>query len=89
MAAVPSQRISIPEKTIVKPSSPSPSSLKYHGLSFIDQSLSHLYIPLVFFYNNNQLVQLAHITNRLQSSLATTLASYYPAASFFHDWARH
>nr|XP_016432602.1 PREDICTED: acylsugar acyltransferase 3-like [Nicotiana tabacum] len=27
MAAVPSQRISIPEKTIVKPSSPSPSSL--------------------------------------------------------------
>ncbi|KAM3362762.1 acyltransferase Pun1-like [Capsicum galapagoense] len=87
MAAIPSQLVSIPEKTIVKPSSPSPNSLKYHKLSFIDQSLSHLYIPLVFFYNKHEqhVHELDQITNTLQTSLATTLASYYPYAGTMKD----
>ncbi|XP_059294620.1 acyltransferase Pun1-like [Lycium ferocissimum] len=89
MAAIPSQLVSIHEKTIVKPSSPSPSPLKYHKLSFVDQSLSHLYIPLVFFYTKQpqQVLELAQITNTLQSSLARTLASYYPYAGSMKDSA--
>ncbi|CAN4078495.1 unnamed protein product [Withania somnifera] len=97
MAVAPSQLVStVFEKLIVKPSFPTPFPLKYHKLSFIDQSLSHLYIPLVFFFSKQQeevnnkisgIHDVDQVAHRLQNSLATTLSAYYPYAGSMRDSA--
>ncbi|KAK4738660.1 hypothetical protein R3W88_002357 [Solanum pinnatisectum] len=80
--------VSICDKSIIKPSSLTPSTLKYHKLSLVDQSLSNMYIPASFFYPKKQSStddainshELSHITHLRQKSLSQTLISYYPYA---------
>ncbi|KAK4713916.1 hypothetical protein R3W88_019823 [Solanum pinnatisectum] len=74
-------------KKIIKPSSPTPSSLRHHNLSFLDQIVSPLHNPLAFFYPKpeNSSYDINHISTLLQNSLANLLTSYYPFAGTYND----
>ncbi|XP_055824007.1 acylsugar acyltransferase 3-like [Solanum dulcamara] len=69
-------------KKIIKPSSPTPSSLRRHNLSFLDQLASPAHNPLAFFYPKleKSWYDLNHISTILENSLANVLTSYYPFA---------
>uniref|UniRef100_A0A1S4BKN1 Acylsugar acyltransferase 3-like n=1 Tax=Nicotiana tabacum TaxID=4097 RepID=A0A1S4BKN1_TOBAC len=82
--------VSICDKSFIKPSTLTPSTLRFYKLSFVDQSFSNMYIPVAFFYpkpqreeSNNS--QLSHIADLLQTSLSQTLVSYYPYAGILRD----
>ncbi|MCD7454080.1 hypothetical protein HAX54_023441 [Datura stramonium] len=90
--------VSICDKSIIKPSSLTPSTLRYHKLSLLDQAITNMYIPLTFFYpkkqrddtiismnSNNDNSELSHIAHLLKRSLSQTLISYYPYAGRSRD----
>nr|AAV66310.1 acyltransferase [Capsicum annuum] len=91
--ALPSSLVSVCNKSFIKPSSLTPSTLRFHKLSFIDQSLSNMYIPCAFFYpkvqqrleDSKNSDELSHIAHLLQTSLSQTLVSYYPYAGKLKD----
>ncbi|KAD3642321.1 hypothetical protein E3N88_31545 [Mikania micrantha] len=65
----------------IKPSSPTPSHLKTHNLSFIDYLSPNIHMPLILFYknfNNNNNI------NILKKSLSHSLTQYYPFAGRLH-----
>ena len=74
--------IPIISKKIIKPSSPTPSTQRWHNLSLIDQVVDNLYMPFVFFYSNHQVATIPkhQFSEFLTNSLSKTLASYYPWA---------
>ncbi|KAL8529461.1 hypothetical protein ACS0TY_006766 [Phlomoides rotata] len=67
-------------KHIIKPSSPTPKSLKTQQISFLDQIGPPLYIPLVFFYEAKPNVDHAKISESLKQSLSQALSHFYPLA---------
>nr|UQZ10114.1 BAHD63 [Lavandula angustifolia] len=67
-------------KHILKPSSPTPPALKTHRLSYIDQLQPPVYVPLFFFYKNDESTELHEIVHRLKNSLSETLNIFYPLA---------
>nr|GMC90228.1 acylsugar acyltransferase 3-like [Ipomoea batatas]GMD24941.1 acylsugar acyltransferase 3-like [Ipomoea batatas]GME08953.1 acylsugar acyltransferase 3-like [Ipomoea batatas] len=85
MAIIASPPLSISERLIIKPTSPTPSSLRLHKLSLLDQALTSMYIPLVFFYPNNNHTDPTRVSDILQTSLSRTLTSYYPYAGRLLD----
>lgn len=81
MVSAKSHVVSISKK-IIKPSSPTPSTLRRHNLSFMDQLASPAHNPLAFFYpkHGNSSYDQNHISELLENSLANVLTSYYPFA---------
>ncbi|KAK4711539.1 hypothetical protein R3W88_006052 [Solanum pinnatisectum] len=84
--------VSVCDKTLIKPSSLTPPTLRYHKLSYIDQFYGNMYIPLAFFYpkvqqseESNNSHELSHIAHLLQTSLSQTLVSYYPYVGKLKD----
>ncbi|KAJ4719153.1 vinorine synthase-like [Melia azedarach] len=78
----------------IKPSSPTPCNLRNHKLSFLDQHLPHVQIPLVVFYSLNQEENLSpsdinHIVSErlqlLKQSISETLSRFYPLAGKIKD----
>ncbi|XP_060190449.1 acylsugar acyltransferase 3-like [Lycium barbarum] len=86
MASAKSQVVSISKK-IIKPSTPIPSSLRRHNLSFMDQLVSPAHNPLAFFYpkRTNSSYDQNHISQLLENSFAEVLTSYYPFAGTIKD----
>ncbi|KAD3337426.1 hypothetical protein E3N88_32946 [Mikania micrantha] len=60
----------------VKPSSPTPSHLKTHVLSLVDNCVTHTPVPFIFFYKNYEVGEI----NNLKKSLSLCLTQYYPFA---------
>ncbi|KAF3659581.1 putative deacetylvindoline O-acetyltransferase-like [Capsicum annuum] len=72
-------------RKIIKPSSPIPSLLGHHNLSFRDYIAVSAYAPVAYFYSkpeNNNITQISHI---LENSLSKILSSYYPFAGRVKD----
>ncbi|KAL8259748.1 hypothetical protein R6Q59_027701 [Mikania micrantha] len=65
----------------IKPSSPTPSHLKTHVLSLVDNFSLHVPVPFIFFYKN---YKDGDISN-LKKSLSLCLTQYYPFAGRFLD----
>ncbi|XP_071707858.1 epi-neemfruitin B synthase L1AT-like [Rutidosis leptorrhynchoides] len=67
---------------IIKPSSPTPSHLYTYNLSSVDQLAAKAYMPVVFFYPNNDNSNLTSQDKArvLKESLSQTLTRYYPFA---------
>ncbi|KAD3337424.1 hypothetical protein E3N88_32944 [Mikania micrantha] len=63
----------------IKPSSPTPSHLKTHVISLIDNNIPHSPVPFIFFYNNYEDGDI----NNLKKSLSLCLTQYYPFAGRF------
>nr|URS65387.1 akuammiline synthase [Alstonia scholaris] len=75
------QRIS---KTFIKPSSPTPESLRCYNLSSSDQMITSVYISLAFFYGSPG-CESSRIRQQLDNSLSRTLVYYYPFAGRLVD----
>ncbi|MCD9637856.1 hypothetical protein HAX54_021395 [Datura stramonium] len=81
--------LSIISKKIIKPFTPTPSTQRWHKLSHLDQGLTHMLIPFVFFYPKNQVNAIPNgakqISDLLANSLSKTLTCYYPWAGSLKD----
>ncbi|KAL3620092.1 hypothetical protein CASFOL_035004 [Castilleja foliolosa] len=81
--------VEVVSQETIKPSSPTPQHLRKLKLSYLDQLIGLVYIPLIFFYqadgeaiNKGSHVQ---ISQRLKKSLSHTLTSFYPLAGRIQD----
>ncbi|KAE8680362.1 Pre-rRNA-processing protein TSR1 isoform 1 [Hibiscus syriacus] len=82
--------VEIVSKELIKPSSPTPHHLRTHLLSFLDQFLPSIYVPIVLFYMNQETsIPPADIIPRrarlLKESLSETLTLFYPFAGRIED----
>ncbi|KAI3448773.1 hypothetical protein Pfo_005438 [Paulownia fortunei] len=78
-------RVQLISREIIKPSSETPHHLKKFKLSYLDQLVNPMYIPLVFFYQADEVRGLTtsnhvQISQHLKQSLSETLTSFYPLA---------
>ncbi|KAK4406402.1 Stemmadenine O-acetyltransferase [Sesamum angolense] len=82
--------VQVISRELIKPSSETPHHLRKLKLSYLDQSLPSFYVPLVFFYQADELRGLTtsnplQISQRLKNSLSNTLTSFYPLAGRIED----
>ncbi|XVE56272.1 hypothetical protein DITRI_Ditri03aG0225200 [Diplodiscus trichospermus] len=85
--------VDIVSKEFIKPSSPTPHHLRTHRLSFLDQFVPSIYVPMVFFYMNQETsIPLSDIvafnskrSQLLKQSLSETLTIFYPFAGRIKD----
>ncbi|KAH0678488.1 hypothetical protein KY284_019573 [Solanum tuberosum] len=80
--------ISTISKKIIKASSPTPSTQRWHNLSLIDQVVANMYMPFVFFYSNHQVATIPkhQLFEFLANSLSKTLTFCYPWAGTLKDY---
>ncbi|CAN4118093.1 unnamed protein product [Withania somnifera] len=89
MASAALKVLSRASKKLIKPSSPTPLTKKWHKFSLIEQGQTHNYGPLGYFYSKSQLGALSNqptkISKLLENSLSKNLVSYYPYAGQMKD----
>nr|GMD55652.1 vinorine synthase-like [Ipomoea batatas] len=76
-------KVEVRSKEVVRPSSPTPQSLKNYKLSFMDQLALNVKLPFVFFYDSSGAYSHDRHTNtidELKESLSKTLSLMYPLA---------
>nr|GME04048.1 vinorine synthase-like [Ipomoea batatas] len=78
-------KVEVRSKEIVRPSSPTPQSLKNYKLSFIDQLALNVRVPFVFFYDSSGAYSHDHTIDELKKSLSKTLSLMYPLAGRVKD----
>ncbi|KAJ8421212.1 hypothetical protein Cgig2_028025 [Carnegiea gigantea] len=81
-------KVEVTSKEIIKPSSPTPPHLRTIQLSFIDQFEPSVYIPLLFFYQNEPTqnpIDHAEQSLFLKTSLSDILVRFYPLAGRVKD----
>ncbi|XP_026443697.1 vinorine synthase-like, partial [Papaver somniferum] len=62
----------------IKPSCPTPTHLKTHNLSFLDQVAARFYVPLLLYYDGNkENIDMNTRCNVIKKSLAETLTKFY------------
>ncbi|XP_023927050.2 LOW QUALITY PROTEIN: stemmadenine O-acetyltransferase [Quercus suber] len=75
----------------IKPSSPTPTHLRYYQLSFLDQTSPPMYVPFLFFYTQNGAYSkistdpTKSFSTVLKQSLSDVLTRYYPLAGRVKD----
>ncbi|KAK4414290.1 Stemmadenine O-acetyltransferase [Sesamum alatum] len=78
--------VQVISKELIKPSSSTPQHLRNLKLSLLDQLSPPVYIPIIFFYEADELRGLSSNTDRaqlcrnLKQSLSDTLTTFYPLA---------
>ncbi|XP_022887185.1 vinorine synthase-like [Olea europaea var. sylvestris] len=81
--------VEIISKYMIKPSSPTSPHLKILKLSFLDQIAPPVYMPIIFFYQADELgskhTDHAHNFQLLKQSLSNTLTLFYPLAGRIHE----
>lgn len=70
----------IVSEEIIKPSSPTPESLREYKFSFLDQIVVTCYIPAIFFYQNPSFSSSSTVVDHLKKSLSNTLSKFYTFA---------
>ncbi|KAL0372949.1 UNVERIFIED_CONTAM: Vinorine synthase [Sesamum calycinum] len=77
--------IEVISKEIIKPSSPTPESLRKYQLSFLDQIAPPVFMPLVYFYQADAKFSNPGKSNHLKQSLSRVLSRFYPLAGRLVD----
>ncbi|KAE8731422.1 U-box domain-containing protein 15-like [Hibiscus syriacus] len=85
--------VEIVSKELIKPTSPTPHHLRTHMLSFLDQFLPPIYVPMVLFYTNQEasissadiIANNSRRAQFLKQSLSETLTLFYPFAGRIKD----
>ncbi|TMX03975.1 hypothetical protein EJD97_012676 [Solanum chilense] len=86
MESVPHPLVSIISEKLIKPSSPTCPTKRWHKLSLIDQAFSNSYIPFSLFYTkDNAISNTSQISQLLEESLSKILSTYYPYAGRLKD----
>ncbi|KAK9097348.1 hypothetical protein Sjap_022845 [Stephania japonica] len=74
---------------VIKPSTSTPSHLRTHKFSLIDQCIGHAHFPVFLFYSSptttTTTTHPSHILTHLRSSLSKTLTLFYPLAGRLND----
>ncbi|GJS84740.1 pelargonidin 3-O-(6-caffeoylglucoside) 5-O-(6-O-malonylglucoside) 4'''-malonyltransferase-like protein [Tanacetum coccineum] len=65
---------------LVKPATPTPSNLRNYNVSFFDEQMPNINVPLILYYSTSQNDVHVNIFNHLETSLAKTLTDFYPLA---------
>nr|GMC75366.1 vinorine synthase-like [Ipomoea batatas] len=73
-------KVEVVSKEMVRPSSPTPESLKTYKLSFMDQLAFNVRIPFVLFYDSSGDDHTNNTIDELKKSLSKTLSLMYPLA---------
>lgn len=78
-------KVEVISKEMIKPSSPTPHHLINHKLSFLDQIVPPVYVPMLFFYepttkSTHHHEDTAEKSKLLKQSLSETLTVFYPLA---------
>nr|XP_028952372.1 vinorine synthase-like [Malus domestica] len=73
-------KIEVIERAYIKPSMPTPPHLCKHEFSFLDQIATHIFMPMIFFYNNNHVNDARTYSDKVKQSLSEILTQYYPLA---------
>ncbi|KAK9119973.1 hypothetical protein Scep_018066 [Stephania cephalantha] len=74
--------VEIFSKETIKPSSPTPSHLKTHTLSFLDQLGPPIFLPIILYYTKPNT---SATTASLKESLSKCLTKFYPLAGRIKD----
>nr|GLL36025.1 vinorine synthase-like [Ipomoea trifida] len=77
-------KVEVYEKEKVRPSSPTPQTLRYHKLSLLDVLAGPFYTPLILFYDSAAGPR-RHDYDELRESLSKTLSVLYPFAGRLKD----
>ncbi|XAR50298.1 Vinorine synthase [Bertholletia excelsa] len=77
-------KVEIISKEMIQPSSPTPPHLKTLTLSFLDQIVPPVYVPLIFFYSSYKSDRVPRFES-LKQSLSNTLTRFYPLAGRLRD----
>ncbi|KAK5845109.1 hypothetical protein PVK06_001263 [Gossypium arboreum] len=82
--------VEIVSKEFIKPTLPTPHHLRTHLLSFLDQFLPSIYVPMVLFYMDQEKSIPAATSNSrrsqlLKESLSETLTLFYPLVGRIND----
>lgn len=86
MESVAHPLVSIISEKLIKPSSPTCPTKRWHKLSLIDQAFSNAYIPFSLFYTkDNAISNTSQISQLLEESLSKILSTYYPYAGRLKD----
>ncbi|KAK6153945.1 hypothetical protein DH2020_013584 [Rehmannia glutinosa] len=73
-------KIEIVSTQVIIPSSPTPTHLRNHKLSFLDERIPPSYIPLILYYNGHKNITQSEMCDRLKRSLSDALVRFYPLA---------
>ncbi|KAK4423915.1 Stemmadenine O-acetyltransferase [Sesamum alatum] len=77
--------IEVISQETIKPSSPTPESLRKYQLSFLDQTAPPIFMPLVYFYQADAKFSNPGKSNHLKKSLSQVLSRFYPLAGRLVD----
>ncbi|KAL0447212.1 UNVERIFIED_CONTAM: Stemmadenine O-acetyltransferase [Sesamum latifolium] len=77
--------IEVISQEIIKPSSPTPQSLRKYQLSFLDQIAPPALTPVVYFYEADAKFSNLEKSNNLKKSLSQVLSRFYPLAGRLVD----
>nr|GME03252.1 vinorine synthase-like [Ipomoea batatas] len=77
-------KVEVYQKEKVRPSSPTPQTLRYHKLSLLDVLAGPFYTPLILFYDSAAGPR-RHDYDELRESLSKTLSVLYPFAGRLKD----
>ncbi|KAL0408531.1 UNVERIFIED_CONTAM: Vinorine synthase [Sesamum radiatum] len=77
--------IEVISKETIKPSSPTPQSLRKYQLSFLDQIAPPIFTPFVYFYEADAKFSNPEKSNHLKKSLSQVLSRFYPLAGRLVD----
>ncbi|KAK9163855.1 hypothetical protein Syun_004757 [Stephania yunnanensis] len=70
---------------VIKPSSPTPSHLRTHKFSLIDQHFPNAHLSVPLFYSSPTNTNPQHILTHLKTSLSKTLTLFHPLAGRLND----
>ncbi|KAG5628752.1 hypothetical protein H5410_000469 [Solanum commersonii] len=70
----------ISKETLIKPCSPTPIELRHYSLSYLDQIVPSIFMPLVYFYPASDLISNTERSNKIKLSLSQALTKFYPLA---------
>ncbi|MFS7985263.1 putative salutaridinol 7-O-acetyltransferase [Helianthus anomalus] len=73
-------------REMIKPLSPTPSLHHTYNLSQLDLCSTHVYMPLILYYPNNEICSLTpnDKAHKIKKSLSQSLTRYYPFAGKLH-----
>ncbi|KAK4736604.1 hypothetical protein R3W88_000301 [Solanum pinnatisectum] len=70
----------ISKETLIKPCTPTPIKQRHYSLSYLDQIIPSIFMPLVYFYPASDLISNRERSNKIKSSLSQALTKFYPLA---------
>ncbi|XP_055814704.1 stemmadenine O-acetyltransferase-like [Solanum dulcamara] len=70
----------ISKEILIKPCTPTPIEFRHYNLSYLDQIIPPIFMPLVYFYPASDLFSNTERSDKIKLSLSEALAKFYPLA---------